>query len=154
MYFISWLCQVTSDTCTSSLICIKLSSSTCGRLSVFVKRILCDRKWFVFVTCIILHNKGLGAIRAKIGPTFDVDKIFSKICSQHVLFINKYSLLICVLWCQPNFAFWFAAIRIFVFCNKSFIKIPRYLIRQCFKVKLGEWGHLHIFASITGILFC
>jgi hypothetical protein len=36
-------------------------------------------------------NKGLGAIRAKIGPTSDVDKIFSKRYSQYVLFINKYS---------------------------------------------------------------
>ena len=40
--------------------------------------------------------KGLGAIRAKIGPTSDVDKIFSKMYSQYVLFRNKYSLLICV----------------------------------------------------------
>jgi hypothetical protein len=36
-------------------------------------------------------SKGLGAIRAKIGPTSDVDKIFSKMYSQYVLFINKYS---------------------------------------------------------------
>ena len=35
--------------------------------------------------------KGLGAIRAKIGPASDDDKIFSKMCSQYVLFINKYS---------------------------------------------------------------
>jgi hypothetical protein len=35
--------------------------------------------------------KGLGAIRAKIGPTSDVDKIFSKMYSQYVLFRNKYS---------------------------------------------------------------
>jgi hypothetical protein len=35
--------------------------------------------------------KGMGAIRAKIGPTSDVDKIFSKMYSQYVLFINKYS---------------------------------------------------------------
>ena len=35
--------------------------------------------------------KGLGAIRAKIGPTSDVDKIFSKMYSQYVLFVNKYS---------------------------------------------------------------
>jgi hypothetical protein len=35
--------------------------------------------------------KGLGAIRAKIGPTSDVDKIFSKMYSQYVLFINRYS---------------------------------------------------------------
>jgi hypothetical protein len=40
--------------------------------------------------------KGLGAIRAKIGPTSDVDKIFSKMYSQYVLFRNKYSKLICV----------------------------------------------------------
>jgi hypothetical protein len=33
----------------------------------------------------------LDAIRAKIGPTSDVDKIFSKMYSQYVLFINKYS---------------------------------------------------------------
>jgi hypothetical protein len=35
-------------------------------------------------------NKGLGAIRAKIGPTSDVDKMFSKVYSQYVLFRNKY----------------------------------------------------------------
>ena len=35
--------------------------------------------------------KGLGAIRAKIGPTSDVDKNFSKMYSQYVLFRNKYS---------------------------------------------------------------
>ena len=35
--------------------------------------------------------KGLGAIRAKIGTTSDVDKIFSKMYLQYVLFINKYS---------------------------------------------------------------
>ena len=40
--------------------------------------------------------KGLGAIRAKIGPTSDVDKISSKMYSQYVLFRNKYSYLICV----------------------------------------------------------
>jgi hypothetical protein len=34
---------------------------------------------------------GLGAIRAKIGPTSDVDKIFSKMYLQYVLFRNKYS---------------------------------------------------------------
>jgi hypothetical protein len=39
----------------------------------------------------VLEKKGLGAIRAKIGPTSDVDKIFSKMYSQYVLFINKYS---------------------------------------------------------------
>jgi hypothetical protein len=33
----------------------------------------------------------LGAIRAKIGPTSDVDNIFSKMYSQYVLFRNKYS---------------------------------------------------------------
>jgi hypothetical protein len=37
------------------------------------------------------NNKGLGAIRAKIGPTSDADKIFSKMYSQYVLFRNKYS---------------------------------------------------------------
>ena len=36
-------------------------------------------------------NKGLGSIRAKIGPTLDVDTIFSKMYSQYVLFRNKYS---------------------------------------------------------------
>jgi hypothetical protein len=36
-------------------------------------------------------QKGLGAIRAKIGPTSDVDKIFSKMYSPYVLVINKYS---------------------------------------------------------------
>ena len=39
----------------------------------------------------LLVDKELGAIRDKIGPTSDVDKIFSKIYSQYVLFINKYS---------------------------------------------------------------
>jgi hypothetical protein len=37
------------------------------------------------------NTKGLGAIRAKIGPTSDVDNFFSKMYSQYVLFINKYS---------------------------------------------------------------
>jgi hypothetical protein len=36
-------------------------------------------------------TKGLGAIRANIGPISDVDKIFSKMYSQYVLFRNKYS---------------------------------------------------------------
>jgi hypothetical protein len=36
-----------------------------------------------------------GAIKAKIGPTSDVDKIFPKMYSQYVLFRNKYSQLIC-----------------------------------------------------------
>jgi len=36
-------------------------------------------------------DKGLGAIMAKIGPTSDVDKMFSKMYSQYVLFRNKYS---------------------------------------------------------------
>ena len=35
-------------------------------------------------------SKGVGAIRAKIGPTSNVDKIFSKIYFQYVLFRNKY----------------------------------------------------------------
>jgi Na+/proline symporter len=35
-------------------------------------------------------SKGLGAIWAKIGPTSNVDKIFSKIYFQYVLFRNKY----------------------------------------------------------------
>jgi hypothetical protein len=35
-----------------------------------------------------IKGKGLGAIRAKIGPTSDVDKIFSKMYSQYVLFRN------------------------------------------------------------------
>ena len=43
-----------------------------------------------------ISTKGLGAIRAKIGPTSDVDKISSKMYSQYVLFRNKYSYLICV----------------------------------------------------------
>ena len=38
-----------------------------------------------------LIGKGLGAIMAKIGPTSDVDKIFSEMNSQYVLFRNKYS---------------------------------------------------------------
>jgi hypothetical protein len=40
---------------------------------------------------ISLFGKGLGAIRAKIGPTSDVDNIFSKMYSQYMLFRNKYS---------------------------------------------------------------
>jgi hypothetical protein len=36
-------------------------------------------------------NKCLAALRAKIGPTSDVDNIFSKMYSQYVLFRNKYS---------------------------------------------------------------
>ena len=39
----------------------------------------------------LVTDKGLGAIRAKIGPTSDVDNIFSKMYSQDVLFRNKYS---------------------------------------------------------------
>jgi hypothetical protein len=35
--------------------------------------------------------KGLGAIRAKIDPTSDVDIIFFKMYSLYVLFRNKYS---------------------------------------------------------------
>jgi hypothetical protein len=35
----------------------------------------------------INFNKGLGAIRPKIGPTSDVDKMYS----QYVLFRNKYT---------------------------------------------------------------
>jgi Na+/proline symporter len=35
-------------------------------------------------------SKGLGAIWAKIGSTSNVDKIFSKIYFQYVLFRNKY----------------------------------------------------------------
>jgi hypothetical protein len=38
-----------------------------------------------------IYYKGLGAIRAKIGPTSDVDNIFSKMYSQYALFRNKYS---------------------------------------------------------------
>jgi hypothetical protein len=38
-----------------------------------------------------LMLKGLGAIRAKIGPTSAVDKKISKMYSQYVLFRNKYS---------------------------------------------------------------
>jgi hypothetical protein len=40
---------------------------------------------------LIVVFKGLGAIRVKIGPTSDVDKIFSKMYSQYVFFRNKYS---------------------------------------------------------------
>ena len=36
-------------------------------------------------------SKRLGAIKVKIGPTSDIDKIFSKMYSQYVLFRNKYS---------------------------------------------------------------
>jgi hypothetical protein len=42
----------------------------------------------------VVFFKGLGAIRAKIGSTSDVDKIFSKMYSQYVLFINKCEFLI------------------------------------------------------------
>ena len=40
---------------------------------------------------ISFYFKGLGAIRDQNGPTSDVDKIFSKMYSQYVLFRNKYS---------------------------------------------------------------
>ena len=36
-----------------------------------------------------LKQQGLGALRAKIDPTSDDDNIFSKICSQYVIFRNK-----------------------------------------------------------------
>jgi hypothetical protein len=36
-------------------------------------------------------TKELGAIKAKIGPTSDVDKISSKMYSQYVPFRNRYS---------------------------------------------------------------
>jgi hypothetical protein len=39
----------------------------------------------------LILAKGLGAIRAKIGPTSDVDRMLSKMCSQYELFRNKYS---------------------------------------------------------------
>ena len=46
-----------------------------------------------FFFCIMYNimYKGLGAIRDKIGPISDVDKIYSKMYSQYVLFRNKYS---------------------------------------------------------------
>jgi hypothetical protein len=37
------------------------------------------------------RDEKVGAIRAKIGPTSDVDKKISKMYSQYVLFRNKYS---------------------------------------------------------------
>ena len=52
--------------------------------------------YFTIYSKYSLGGKELGAIRAKIGPTSDVDKIFSKMYSQYVLFRNKYSQLICV----------------------------------------------------------
>jgi hypothetical protein len=39
-----------------------------------------------------IDYKGLGAIRAKIGPTSNVYEIFSKMYSQYVLSRNKYRL--------------------------------------------------------------
>jgi hypothetical protein len=44
-----------------------------------------------FFFCIMYNimYKGLGAIRAKIGPISDDDKIFSKMYSQYVLFRNN-----------------------------------------------------------------
>ena len=53
--------------------------------------ILVSYEFFLFFFEIFEILKGLGAIRAKIGPTSDVDKIFSKMYSQYVLFRNKYS---------------------------------------------------------------
>jgi hypothetical protein len=50
-----------------------------------------DAKPFSLISAKGFLVKGLGAIRAKIGPTSDVDKIFSKMYSQYVLFRNKYS---------------------------------------------------------------
>ena len=47
--------------------------------------------WKLWFDMFSFSLKGLGAIRAKIGPTSDVDKIFSKMYSQYVLFRNKYS---------------------------------------------------------------
>jgi hypothetical protein len=38
-----------------------------------------------------IEQLGLGAVRVKIGPTSDVDNIFSKMYSQYVLSRNKYS---------------------------------------------------------------
>ena len=48
-------------------------------------------KYILLLRKLEIHLKGLGAIRVKISPTSDVDKIFSKMCSQYVLFRNKYS---------------------------------------------------------------
>jgi len=50
---------------------------TIYKLQVIVRALICA----IFI-------KGLGAIRAKIGPTSVVDKIFSKMYSQYVLFRN------------------------------------------------------------------
>ena len=52
--------------------------------------LLCVNHGILYINS-CFHCKGLGAIRAKIGTTSDVDKIFSKMYSQYVLFRNKYS---------------------------------------------------------------
>ena len=52
--------------------------------------LLCVNHGILYINS-CFHCKGLGAIRTNIGPTSDVDKIFSKMYSQYVLFRNKYS---------------------------------------------------------------
>ena len=63
----------------------KLPTAIAIDINVFMSGV-----WHITVEWKII-DKGLGAIRAKIGPTSDVDKIFSKMYSQYVLFRNKYS---------------------------------------------------------------
>ena len=54
-------------------------------------RIIDFIQFFASYFPMLMSFKGLGAIRARIGPTSNVDKIFSKMYSQYVLFRNKYS---------------------------------------------------------------
>jgi hypothetical protein len=51
------------------------------------------QSWFLFTEKLLkfigIQNKGLGAIRAKIGPTSNVDKIFSKMYSHTICAFQK-----------------------------------------------------------------
>jgi hypothetical protein len=69
-----------------------------GCMNKYINETLCD--WQTVSLLLTTPNvwymhpfdiKGLGAIRAKIDPTSDVDKIFFKMNSHYVLFRKKYS---------------------------------------------------------------
>ena len=60
-------------------------------ISVWQMSLLVFYDTFRPIDMIATEVKGLGAIRAKIGPTSDVDRIFSKMYSPYELFRNKYS---------------------------------------------------------------
>ena len=77
---------ITNQFLTSKYKC-PLKSETIGKMATIAnQRLISIRNIIIY-----LEIKGLGAIRAKIGPTSDVEKIFSKVYSQYVLFRNKYS---------------------------------------------------------------